>query len=169
MGAEKHDFVEGNHEYRLPRYLQEKAPELADLDELTIPNLLQLDGGGWNYVPYREFHKVGKLHVTHETGKAGATAHVSAMNDFQDNVVIGHTHRMGVSYAGNAKGHPHVGAMFGWLGDKSKVDYMHKIKANRDWMLGFGVGYLEPNGIIHLQAVPIINYKVVVEGKLVTA
>jgi hypothetical protein len=166
LGARKKMFVEGNHEFRLPRYLRDHAPELVDM--VSLPDLLRLKETGWQYVPYRSYAKVGLLHVTHETGHAGANAHVKALNDFQDNVAIGHVHRMGITYAGNAKGKPHVGASFGWLGDVKQIDYMHRVKANRDWMLGFGIGYLESSGVIHLQAVPIIDYKCVVEGRLVT-
>jgi hypothetical protein len=63
---------------------------------------------------------------------------------------------------GNAKGVPHVGASFGWLGDVEKVDYMHRIRANRDWVLGFGVGVVRENGVIHLQPVPIVQYSCMV-------
>lgn len=165
LGAKRYDFVEGNHEFRLPRYLLDKAPELSDL--LTIPELLGLKDAGWNYVPYRSHLKIGHLHVTHEVGAAGAKAHQQARESFEGNVVIGHTHRMGLHYSGNARGKARVGAMFGWLGDAKKCDYMHQIQANRAWQLGFGVGYMEPNGVVHLQAVPIINYQCVLEGRLV--
>jgi hypothetical protein len=73
---------------------------------------------------------------------------------------------MSVSYRGNARGKTHVGAMFGWLGDKTRIDYKHRLLANRHWMLGFGVGYLENDDTLHVQAVPIINYKCLLEGKL---
>jgi hypothetical protein len=59
-----------------------------------------------------------------------------------------------------------VGASFGWLGDKNSVDYMHRVKVNRDWAHGFGVAYLEPNGNVHIQPVVIVDYKCVVGGKL---
>jgi predicted phosphodiesterase len=166
LNARKKIYVAGNHEDRLARYLMTRAPEL--FRTVNIPDVLQLPHQGWIYVPYKAHYKVGKLYITHDCGKAGKTAHYDALNDFQDNVVIGHTHRIGYTVVGNAKGKPHVGAMFGWLGDVRQVDYMHSIKANRDWALGFGIGYMEPNGTIHLQPVPIVDYKVVVEGKLIT-
>lgn len=165
LGASEKIFVEGNHEERLERYLMKKAPELYNL--VRIPDLLKLKENGWRYVPYKTHVRVGKLFITHETGNCGQYAHYKAMDAFQGNVVIGHTHRLGYAVCGNARGEAHVGAMFGWLGDFGKVDYMHKIKALRDWAHGFGVGYEFEDGTVHLTPIPIVNGKCVVEGKLV--
>jgi predicted phosphodiesterase len=167
LKAKEKIFITGNHENRLERYLMTKAPELFNM--MGIKELFQLKKRNWKYVPYKNHIKIGKLHITHDTGKAGKYAHYQSMDDFQDNTVIGHTHRLGYTVVGNAKGVPHVGAMFGWLGDVEQVEYMHRIKALRDWALGFGIGYEEPNGNMHLQPVPMVDYKVVVEGKLYKA
>jgi hypothetical protein len=107
---------------------------------------------------------VGRLYNTHCVGNSSNAA--KAFADYQDNVVTHHNHAIDYMVRGNAKGIPHVSATFGWLGDVSKVDYLHKVKARKNWALGFGVGYLEANGCIHLQPVPLVNYRVVVEGKL---
>ena len=155
------DFIEGNHEFRWPRYL-------ASLDSKdnrranSMQDILCIEERGWHWTPYKDFIKIGKLYVTHDTGKAGKYAVHQAMDDFQSNVVINHIHRIGIVYAGDARGKSHVAASFGWLGDKAMADYMFKIKANRDWHLGFGIGYLQPNGTVHLQAVPIVDYTAVV-------
>lgn len=169
IGAKNYVYISGNHENRLERYLQEKAPELFRI--LTIPGILDLDKKGFSYVPYRESYTLGKMHFTHDTGTAGRYAHYKSMDAFQSNVVIGHTHRVGYTVEGSALGERHVSAMFGWLGDKSQVDYMHKVKIARDWSLGFGMGYLDPkNGHVHLSPIPIVEdgrfYTCVVEGKL---
>jgi hypothetical protein len=160
---EKH-FIEGNHEDRLSRYLADKAPELFGL--VSIPELFKLEQRGWTFTPYKQSRRAGKISITHDCGDAGAYAHYKALDTFQGNVVINHTHRLGITYVGNARGKSHVGAMFGWLGDVRRVDYMHRVKALRAWHLGFGVGYQEPGGVIHLQAIPIINYRCVVGGVL---
>ena len=167
LGIKEKYFVEGNHEWRLQRYLQTKAPELFEMSHITIPALFELKERGYKFTPYKQHLKVGKLYVTHDTGTAGKFAHYKSQADFEDNVVINHTHRLGYTVVGNAKGKPHVGAMFGWLGDPAQVDYMHNIKAMRDWAQGFGIGYMEPNGNVHLRPVPIIDYKVIIEGKLI--
>ena len=66
-----------------------------------------------------------------------------------------------------------MGASFGWLGDPDKADYMHAIKAKRDWATGFGVGIMdEKTGITHLQPVPVIgrgdSASVMIGGNIIT-
>lgn len=165
LGADDKVYIKGNHEWRLERYLMRRAPELFNL--VRVRDLFKLDERNWRCIEYKNHHALGKLHITHDTGKAGQNAHIQSMNDFQDNCIIGHTHRIGYAIAGNARGRPHVGAMFGWLGDVGQVDYMHRIKALRDWALGFGTGYEESNGVVHVRPNPIVNYSVVLDGALI--
>lgn len=164
-GCKKY-FIQGNHEQRLDRYIAERAPELFGMIETA--QLFKLKERGWSYTPYRMDIKIGKLYVTHDTGKAGANAHRSAEQAFGDNAIIGHTHRMALEVRGKASGMPHVCGMFGWLGDIKAAEYMHLINARRDWTLGFGTGHMNVNGTVFLQAHPIINYTTVVDGKLYT-
>jgi len=164
IGAKNNVFIAGNHEDRLTRYLMQKAPELHKT--ITIPKLLALKENGFHYVPYKSDYELGKLFVTHDTGKAGVNAHKQALDAYQTNIVINHTHRMGYVILGDARGNKHVGAMFGWLGDTKSIDYMHNINMNKDWTHGFGIGYLNKRtGVVYLTPVPIIKYTCVVEGK----
>lgn len=165
IGAKNNVFVAGNHEDRLTRYLMQKAPEL--FDTVSIEKVLSLKEIGFQYVPYKSDYKIGKLYVTHDTGKAGVMAHKQALDAYHSNIVINHTHRIGYIIQGDAKGDKNVGAMFGWLGDSSKIDYMHNINIKKDWALGFGIGYLDKKtGCIYLAPIPIIHYTCVVEGVL---
>jgi predicted phosphodiesterase len=158
-------YIAGNHEDRLEKYLSLAAPALIGVT--SVPELFRLNERGWYYTPYKRSTRLGKLRLTHDTGSAGINAHRSSMDAFQASVIIGHTHRMEMSFKGNADGHPTVGAMFGWLGDFDQVDYMQAVQARRSWVHGFGIGYEEPNGVIHLQPVPIINEACVVAGQLI--
>lgn len=168
LGAKNNVYIAGNHEDRLTRYLMQKAPELWD--RINIPTVLALDKLGFQYVPYRSHYQLGKLFLTHDTGKAGVYAHKQALDAFHRSVIIGHTHRMGYIIQGDASGDKHVGVMLGWLGDEKQVDYMHNINAIKDWTLGFGVGYLNPKtGFVYVVPVPIVKYTCVVNGKLYTA
>ena len=165
LKAKEYVFIAGNHENRLERYLQDSAPELHNL--ISIPKLLQLKELGFHYVPYKQFYKIGKLHLTHDVDNAGRYAFFKALDVFQRNIVCGHTHRIGYAVEGNAEGKKHVTATFGWLGDINEVDYMKKVKLNKDWTLGFGLAYIEPNGNARLVPVPIVDYTALIEGKLV--
>ena len=71
---------------------------------------------------------------------------------------------------GNSVGENKVSAQFGWLGDVREADYMHRVKALKNWSLGFGIGYLDPQtGVVYLAPAPIISikgvYTCVVNGK----
>lgn len=164
LGVQRRIFIEGNHEDRLRRYLQEKAPELFSF--IDTPKLYRLKERGWEFVPYKSSIQIGKLWVTHDIGSVGRYAVFRAADTFQHPVVVSHTHRLCYIVEGNATGEHFPAASFGWMGDVDLVDYMHKVKAKRDWTLGFGTGYMGNDGSVHLQAHPIVNGKsVVVEGK----
>lgn len=165
LGASRHVYVSGNHEDRLERYLMQKAPAL--FNAVKVDEVLGLKQLGWEYVPYKQHIMLGKLHITHDCGNAGAYAHYRAQETFQGNVIIGHTHRLGYAVVGNAAGKPHVGAMFGWLGDLNQIDYMHKASALRHWAHGFGLGYRQSNGNVLLVPVPIVEGACLIEGRLV--
>lgn len=165
LKAKRKVFIAGNHENRLERYLADKASELFNV--VSIPELFKLRRRGWEYISYKMDAKVGQINFTHDVGTSGKNAVYAALNTYQHNIVTGHTHRLGYIIEGNAIGKPHVSASFGWLGDAKKADYMHRVKAARDWALGFGIGYMnKKTGITHLQPVPVVNYTCVVEGKL---
>jgi predicted phosphodiesterase len=169
LGAKHNDFVEGNHEYRINRYLVEKAPALLGLKGTTTRELFRLDERGWNYTPYRQYTRIGKVYVTHDHGAAGKTAAEKARQQFGHNVVIGHTHRMASAYQGNAAGEQHVGHMFGWLGDVDSINYEHRVKA-LEWTHGFGIGLHDlSTGDIHMHGCPIVNGVTFVLGQKVAA
>ncbi len=158
-------FIAGNHEDRLQRYLADKAPELFDF--VNISKILHLAERGWKYVEYKDHTKLGKINLTHDIGTAGRNATFKALDTFQHSVITGHTHRLCYVVEGNATGEVKLSASFGWLGDASKVDYMHKMLVAKNWALGFGVGYLDTEtGVVFTIPVPIVGMKCVVNGKM---
>lgn len=157
-------LIRGNHERWLEKILADKVPALYEevLDKVRHPS-------GWEVVDYMDSTTIGKVHVTHDIGHSGMNSTQQSLAACGDNIVIGHNHNMTYVVRGNAKGKVHVGASFGWLGDYTKIDYRHRMKARRDWVLGFGVGYLRSNGIMHIQPIPIVKYGAVIEGQLFQA
>jgi metallophosphoesterase superfamily enzyme len=162
--ASRYIFIKGNHEQWLEKLLAVKVPELYEefISRSTPP-------AGWEVIPYMNSTTIGKLHVTHDVGHSGLNSAQQSLTACGDNIVIGHNHNMTYVVRGNARGEAHVGASFGWLGDYKKIDYRHRMRARRDWVLGFGVGYMRDNGAVHLQPIPIIKYSCVVEGRLFKA
>ncbi len=170
LKAKNNVFISGNHEYRLERMLMKESPEtfklLSNKGGDPTKKILTLDELGFKYVPYRQHYKLGKAFFTHDVGEAGRFAHVKAGDTYHKNIIIGHTHTIGYAVQGDAYGDKYVNAMFGWGGDNSSIDYMHKAKIVKNWALGFGVGYLDKaTGFIYLYPVPVVKYSCVVEGK----
>lgn len=168
LGAKEKVYLEGNHEQRLVRYIQDKAPELFGIFDL--PKLLHLADRGWEWVAYRDHKRRGAVHFTHDTGHSGRYAVYRSLDVYQHSVATVHTHRMALVVEGNAVGEPKVSAQFGWLGDVDKIDYMHRATAKKNWALGFGIGYTDAQtGHTWLTPIPIVDYRCVIEGKLLKA
>lgn len=158
-------FIEGNHEDRLTRYIADKCPELVEF--VSVDGLLQLKENGWELTKYRDYTNVGKLSLTHDTGQGGKYTAARAAETFQASVAIGHHHAMQYFVTGDARGHRKLGVSFGWLGDADAADYMHRVKARTLWTLGFGLGYLDTRTrAVHVAPIPIVNHRVVVDGRV---
>lgn len=169
LGATNVHFVEGNHEWRLARYLSKNAAALHGM--LSVPELFRLEERGFTWTPYMQALRIGHLTITHDVGEAGIYAVKRARDAAEGNIVIGHVHAMGIHYSGSAMGIVRVGAAFGWLGHSETAgDYIHAIKKARSWVHGFGIGHMLSDGTIHLQAVPIVNGACVVpiESRLIS-
>lgn len=165
LGAERKVYVEGNHCERMTRYLQDHAPELFNV--VGMKNLLRIKERGWEWVPYRQDIKIGKVYYTHEASAGtGRTQAYKTLDIYHHSAVVGHGHRIQYVVEGDATGNAMVCAQFGWLGDVKQIDYAHRIKATKDWSLGFGWGYLRADGITHLQPIPLVDYTCVLNGKL---
>lgn len=168
LGATNKVFCEGNHCYRLGRYLRDKAPELFGI--IDVPGVLGLEENGWEFITYRNHKRRGAVHYTHDTGAAGRYAAFKSLDTYQHSVVTGHTHRMIYIVEGNAIGDAKLSASFGWLGDVIQVDYMHRAKSRKDWALGFGVGYEDKQtGHAFLTPMPIVEMRCVFNGRLYKA
>lgn len=157
-------FLEGNHELRLPKMLSEKAPEVYEI----VMSWWAERFANWEYVPYMHDIAIGKLYLTHDVGRSGVHSTKQTLNDYQDNVIIGHNHRFDFTVGGNAKGRTHVGASFGWLGDLNAIDYRHRMKSRREWTLGFGVVRVRPDGVVFVEPHPIVEYTTTIDGKYLT-
>lgn len=163
LGISRKHFLMGNHEANLSKFLMESAPQLFNM--IRVEELLELKKHGWTWSAYGEIHKIGHMRFVHDLDYSGADAHTRTLRDMCHNVVIAHTHRMAIDYRRNLAGAQNVGAMFGWLGDERWAKYL-KGARKRYWTHGFGIGYLDSSGIMHLQAVPFVNYSCIINGKL---
>lgn len=158
LNCNKFVFIEGNHEYRLTRYLNSQASVIKGLIG-SVDRLLELDDK-WTFIPYKQFYKLGKILFTHDVKKHGKNAINQTLDEVQDNIVIGHTHRLGCVYGGSVHGKSHVCMSVGWGGDYKKLDYMNKELAEKNWQHGFGIVIIDHKKNGYCYPVPIINNRV---------
>lgn len=168
IGLDRVEYVEGNHETRLTRFIAEHAPELDGLAGLTVREQLRVDARGWGWTPYKESLQIGEMSFTHDVERCGVNTARQSLQDYGHNITIGHSHRAAVAYAGTTAGKTHVGLNVGWLGDYSSVDYRHRDMARRDWQHGFGWITQTSDGVSWAQFIPIISGRCVVDGQLVS-
>jgi hypothetical protein len=165
-GVPEVDYLEGNHELRLQRYLWEKASELYGL--VSIKDLLRIDRRGWNWIPYRESLTVGKLHFAHDVGRCGKHTASQSLADYGHSIVMGHSHRAATIYNGTVAGERQVAMNVGTLIDIASVDYRHRAMAAREWQHGFGVIHMTSDGVGWCSFVPIIEGRCVVDGRVIS-
>lgn len=94
-------YIEGNHEWRMQRYLYSNAKALAQLDCLQIPELFWLDRRDIKYVKSIDGNAIYELRkdliVMHGSiaRKHAAYSAKAIWEDFVVNAAMGHTHRRG--------------------------------------------------------------------------
>jgi len=88
-------FCIGNHEQRIPHYLDNNAPGIADLDAMNLRELMGLEN--WN-VYGREGTLIHGLRVMHGNKVASGAGNTvrKEMNDQWASTVQGHVHRAGI-------------------------------------------------------------------------
>lgn len=127
-------FLEGNHENRMMKYLR-RNPEIASLNALTIPSLMNLKQLGLHFTPYdKGLVKHGFL-FKHGTR---ANMHTAKAEVDLENIsgMSGHIHRV-QQFSKTDRNGQHVWHTVGHMSDDSEIDYMNNQVPN--WQHGFGV------------------------------
>lgn len=128
---------EGNHEDRLRKKLWSRMPELADLRNLTIPELLGLKKLGIKWHSTQNPYRIRDLWYTHGDilrTQAGMSARAKA-DQIHGSVVVAHTHRMGWSPRTTWEGIEDAYEV-GHLSDYTKLDYVRTVP---NWQQGWAV------------------------------
>lgn len=156
-------YLEGNHETRLQRYLNKRAPELHGL--VNIRDLVGVLEHEWR--PYGQPLRLNKCHFVHDVGYCGQDAARKSLNAFGGNLVFGHSHRAEIVYDGNLRGERHFAVSSGWLGNGSQIDYAPQTRV-RQWQHGVTLVNSLKNGNSWATFVPFVGGKAIVEGKEIT-
>ncbi len=166
-------WIEGNHEFRLRKYLIQNAPELYGMRGLSVPDLFSLEELSIEYVPCHKlatrftdnFIRVGKLHVGHwdRVSKHAGYAAKQLVEDKGVSVLQGHTHRFGAHARSTVDGRVLLGIENFCLCSRrqSYINY-------GNWQLGFSVVYVHPrSGKFHWFPILIKNdYQFIWKNKL---
>jgi hypothetical protein len=161
---------EGNHDERPRTYLAKYSPALAGTKAFNIETLLDFDGYGVKLLPVFYDIAPGWLSTHGHLGGislsriAGNTA-LNAARKFGKSVVIGHTHRQGISshvagYGGKISSQL-TGMEVGHLMDQRQAAYLKYATAN--WQMGFGILTVE-SGYVKPELVPISRGRFTVDG-----
>ena len=145
----------GNHEMRLERYLQVKAPEILDCEEFRLDILLEFAKHHVILIDKYTVIKAGNLNIIHGheyKGAGGAYPAKYIYGKSKVNTICGHYHRSSTYLDKNMNGQYNGGFSTGCLCELSP-DYM----PYNEWVHGFAVVTMKQNGNFSVQNLTIDN------------
>ena len=152
-------YLEGNHENRVERYLDDH-PELESM--LELPKRLELAKNSVQWHKMNKLVKRGKLYFTHGVyyGKYFAK---KTVDEYGCSIVVGHAHRHQVAtiYPKMQK-HPMMCCALGCLGD---TDPEYKKNAPTGHINQFGIVEINNKGLFNLYPITIIDLSFRYGGK----
>ncbi len=146
------EFREGNHEFRLRRFLNQSAEVLSVLDCLSLPSLLDLPGMECRYLENKQLCKRGKLFYMHgdEVRAGGSHPAFTLFNKLKSNLIFGHFHR-----AGSHIFRDFGGTTYGAWAAGCLCDLHPTYAAHNQWSHGFVVVEYSKTGRFQVEPVPI--------------
>ncbi len=148
-------FKEGNHETRLQRFLNKKAPELRCLKSITIPFNLELERLEMEWIDNNDKFKLGNLWHIHgnEIRGGGVNVALAKLRKIMANVIFGHYHIEQSALMRQYDGSPIGAWAIASLCDFQQ-DYVHFAET---WSNGFArIEYLA-SGLFHVQPTQILQ------------
>lgn len=160
------DFLEGNHEQRIIKWVLKNAMSLGDMDELDIRSMLKIKERGYNYIEIKDQPlTINKFNLIHgwyvNQYHASKTLRMTGRNTF-----YGHSHDWQVHASSHYEGEPpRIAMSCGCL-----CDYRQDFLSGRptNWMHGLTIIYYNDNGFTPL-FIPIVNYQAIWNGKVFKA
>lgn len=164
----KINFIEGNHEFRMVRYIVNKCPELYEL--FTLPELLQFDRIGITYHPYgkNQLYRVldTNLFIRHQPYNAGKNCASSTAHNKGISLLFGHTHRKQSYTYKQADGKLITCISGGWLGDRNQPVFSYMDSDN--WAQSFSFVFSDGKDDWFIHEIDIKNDKAVYGGYVYT-
>lgn len=164
----------GNHCQRLDRFIIQHAKPFWNL--LTIKKQLQLETLEIEYYPYNSEVQLENSNVwcQHSPPSYSETGPMTSLKKKLDRTYIWNcTHRLGAAFSTTANGNLVAGYFNGWLGSTTLTEEHRQVffytKGHHNWQAGFSIVTIIDGTEAHIQQVPIINYRCVVDGSLYEA
>ncbi len=155
-------YSEGNHEYRLRRYLMSEAKALAGLRSLALEKLLDFDKLKIRFQPADRPYRVGQLLFTHgnlvsKWSGASAKRHYEKYGCC---VIHGHSHRLGAFY------HTDINTTYGAWENGCLCSLTPDYVTAPDWQHGFSVVHYAKH-FFHVEQIAITNGQFCYAGQVV--
>lgn len=155
-------FKAGNHEERLAKYINDKAPDLAQLPELSLSGFLKLDELDIQYVDGRQKAMMGKLIVVHghEFGESIFSPVNPARGLFlraKSTTLAGHNHQTSEHHENNLKNDSMACFSTGCL---CQLTPNYRPFAYTKWNHGFAIVHIDED-----ESFEVSNYRVI-DGKV---
>lgn len=161
-------YIEGNHEFRLERYLYSKAPELFGLTEPK--HLFKIESRpNWTWVKYEPgqiYNIPGTSFFAGHVPDSMSSPQASARKNLV-NLVYGHIHKQEIVRLNTRDKKTILNACPGWLGDKSNNKVFGFVNGHHQWHLGFSTLTVTDSGQEHYKNHHISdNYEIIFEGDI---
>lgn len=148
----------GNHEHRYERWMMHKAPELLDIDNFKLSEVLEYGKHGIIEIGQSTRIRAGKFTIYHGhefKGSGGVNPARWLSLKSKISSAVGHFHKASEHVWRDSNDVTHACYSFGCLCDMSP-DYLPE----NEWTQGFGILYLDKNGDYVMHNKKIINGKV---------
>ena len=155
-------YSEGNHEFRLRKYLRSEAKALAGLRALSLEKLLDFDKLHIRWQPQDRPYRVGSLLFTHGqlvSKWSGQTAR-QHYERYGCCVIHGHTHRLGAFY------HTNIMDTFASWENGCLCSMTPEYITSPDWQHGFSVVWTDRDRF-HVEQIALIDGVYCYHGKTV--
>lgn len=133
-------YVEGNHEFRLLRYVNEKCPDIGKF--ISVEQMLFLPSMGVKFVSFgpTQLYKIGntETYIRHRPLGGGQHCSYQTLVKAQRSVIFGDAHRIQKYHMNSIDGVEIEAHGVGWLGDK-KSEVFGYVQSHHQWQLGFCV------------------------------
>lgn len=141
-------FIEGNHEHRLSRYIQDNAPALFGVCD--VKGFFELKRLGWEFVKYgpRQAYQVPgtNLFLRHEPQKGGDNFLINSLKTSFVSIGVGHNHIAKMDSVKTLDGRImkafSVGCLAAW---DEYPEIFNYVKNHHQWDLGFSILEVHPS------------------------